>query len=152
MISPEGPQRLQSTSGGVTAFELRSPDGHPLELISFPPGSGDQVWQQHTNGLALGLGHTAISVGNVDERSIAFYRLLDFELASCRGNRAAEQLRLDALAEVEVDIIALRPAKAETPHLELLGYRTPHGRKCLNMDFCDVAADRMVVQAQNLRT
>lgn len=150
-ISREGPQRLPPTSGSVTAFKFRDPDGHPLELISFPPGSGDQVWQRQPSGLALGIDHTAISVSNV-EHSTVFYRLLGFEVASLGVNRGVEQQRLDDLAQVEVDVIALRPAKAETPHLELLGYRIPQGRNCPNTGACDIAADRMVLQTRNLPT
>jgi catechol 2,3-dioxygenase-like lactoylglutathione lyase family enzyme len=30
-ISTDGPQRLPRSSGGVTAFKFRDPDGHPLE-------------------------------------------------------------------------------------------------------------------------
>ena len=35
-ISTDGPQRLPQASGGVTAYKFRDPEGHPLELISFP--------------------------------------------------------------------------------------------------------------------
>jgi catechol 2,3-dioxygenase-like lactoylglutathione lyase family enzyme len=34
-ISTDGPQLLPTSSGGVTAYKFRDPDGHPLELIAF---------------------------------------------------------------------------------------------------------------------
>lgn len=150
-ITRDGPQRLPPSSGGVTAFKFRDPDGHPLELISFPPGSGDPVWQQHANGPTLGIDHSAISVANV-ERSIAFYALLGLRVASRGVNRGAEQQRLDDLANVEVDVIALQPTGAETPHIELLRYQTPHGRELPGMGVHDIAADRLVLQTPNLPT
>ncbi len=148
-ISTEGPQRLPPTSGSVTAFKFRDADGHPLELISFPLGSGDRVWQQHAGGPTLGIDHIAISVSNV-ERSITFYRLLGFEISSRSVNRGAEQQRLDGLAQVEVDVIALQPGMAETPHLELLGYRIPYGRKFPNVGACAISADRVALKTRNL--
>lgn len=148
-ISRDGPQRLPPSSGGVTAFKFRDPDGHPLELISFPPGSGDSVWQQQASGPTLGIDHSAISVADV-ERSIAFYELLGLRVASRGVNRGAEQQRLDDLANVEVDVIALQPAAAKTPHIELLCYRTPHGRELPETGVRDIAADRLVLQTQNL--
>ena len=42
-VSPE-PQRLpdwNSNAGGITAFYLKAPDGHTLEILEFPPGKGD---------------------------------------------------------------------------------------------------------------
>ena len=35
-ISTDGPQLLPASSGGVTAYKFRDPEGHPLELIAFP--------------------------------------------------------------------------------------------------------------------
>ena len=37
LISRHGPVRLPDDSGGVTAFKFRDHDGHPLELLAFPP-------------------------------------------------------------------------------------------------------------------
>jgi len=38
-ISIDGPQILPPSSGGVTAFKFRDPDGHPLELLAFAPAA-----------------------------------------------------------------------------------------------------------------
>ena len=126
-ISEGGPQHLPANTGGVTAFKFRDPDGHPLELIAFPPGVGDPRWQRRPDArLTLGIDHFALVVSDV-ERSIAFYSAqLGFRVVSRTVNRGEEQNRLDGLAGVEVDVIALAPGSgAQTPHLELLGYRQP---------------------------
>lgn len=148
-ISRDGPQSLPASSGGVTAFKFRDPDGHPLELISFPPGAADPVWQQPASGPTIGIDHSAISVADVD-RSMAFYERLGFRVASRGVNRGSEQQRLDGLARVEVEVVALQPAGAATPHVELLAYRTPRGRSLNGMASHDIAADRLVLQTSNL--
>jgi catechol 2,3-dioxygenase-like lactoylglutathione lyase family enzyme len=48
-ISTGGPEILPERSGGVTAFKFRDPEGHPLELLSFPGGTGPKIWR---NGAA----------------------------------------------------------------------------------------------------
>ncbi len=45
-ISEAGPQLLPPSNGAVRAFKFRDPDGHPLELIWFPPGQGRAVWHE----------------------------------------------------------------------------------------------------------
>lgn len=44
-ISTAGPQLLPESSGGVTAFKFRDLEGHPLELIEFPPAGTPKPWQ-----------------------------------------------------------------------------------------------------------
>ena len=41
-ISDGGPQTLPKEDGGVRAFKFRDPDGHPLELLYFPPAKADK--------------------------------------------------------------------------------------------------------------
>ena len=80
---------------------------------------------RHRSRFYLGYDHSAISVAEVD-RSAAFYGLLGLEQASRQLNSGAEQERLDGLPEGDVvDVVAMRPAAAPTPHVELLAYRTP---------------------------
>ncbi|MGH8118430.1 MAG: VOC family protein [Rhodanobacteraceae bacterium] len=147
-ITCGGPQTLPPSTGSVAAFKFRDPDGHPLELIHFPAGSGDPVWQStSTDRTALGVDHTAISIGDVD-RSIRFYELLGLRVAARGVNRGVEQQRLDDLGGVEVDVVALQAAAARTPHLELLGYRQPRGRANGVIDPTAVAADRVVWRAE----
>ena len=151
-ITQGGPQTLPPATGSVTAFKFRDPDGHPLELIHFPPGTGDPAWQRAPTDpghCTLGIDHSAISVGDV-AASIAFYQRLGFRVAARGVNRGIGQQQLDDLDDVVVEVVALEPADARTPHLELLGYRTPHGRKPAHVDIHDIAADRLVLRIHDL--
>jgi len=68
------PQRLPAwnpDAGGIEASYLRDPDGHPFELIGFPPGKGNARWQS-TERLMLGIDHTAIVVSST-EAGLRFY-------------------------------------------------------------------------------
>ena len=125
-ISSGDAVHLPTRAGGVTAYKFRDPDGHPLELISFPAGTGNPKWQRSRPGQpTLGIDHSAISVGNV-ERSLAFYTAgLGFSLTSRQVNSGIEEDRLDGVGDVVVDVLGLMPAGVDTPHLELLGYRQP---------------------------
>ena len=151
-ITTDGPQRLPPAAGGVSAFKFRDPDGHPVELIEFPLGTGAPKWRgQGASRITMGCDHSAISVADV-ERSVTFYtRLLGLREASRRFNRSVEQDRLDGLHEVAVDVIALQTGEVATPHLELLAYRSPRGRAAqepLRPDH--IACDRLVFEVANL--
>ena len=54
--------------------------------------------------------------------------LLGFHVGGRSLNQGPEQDRLDGLGNCQVDVVALQPAEAATPHVELLHYRTPRGR------------------------
>jgi catechol 2,3-dioxygenase-like lactoylglutathione lyase family enzyme len=139
-ITDGGPQLLPPNTGGVTALKFRDPEGHPLELISFPPGIRPPMWHGDNGKGIIGYDHTAISVADVD-RSIAFYTdLLGFRVGGRSLNRGIEQDRLDGLVGCEVDVVALEPAAVETPHLELLHYRAPAGRTLTSEVRADDAA------------
>ena len=59
-ISTAGPQHLPVSSGGVTAFKFRDPEGHPLELLAFPEG-GNLSWPAvSADEICLGIDHSAI--------------------------------------------------------------------------------------------
>ncbi|MHB1094198.1 VOC family protein [Thiobacillus sp.] len=149
-ISENGPQQLPPTSGNVIAFKFRDPDGHPLELIQFPEGTGNARWRQKT-GLFCGIDHSAIDVADV-ERSIDFYtRMLGLRVVSRSVNTGTEQARLDHEPNVQVDVVALQPSIEGPPHLELLGYVQPEGCP-IPADFksSDVIADRLILQVQDL--
>lgn len=148
-ITQGGPQTLPPSAGHVACFKFRDPDGHPLELIQFPHGAGDRAWQSRAaNETALGIDHSAISVTDV-ERSVRFYQLLGLHVAARSVNQGAEQQRLDGLAGVLVDVVAMQ-AVARTPHLELLGYRQPRGCTRPAPGTQAVAADRTVWQARGI--
>ncbi len=126
-ISRYGPVRLPVASGGVTAFKFRDPDGHALEFLQFPAA-------------APGYDHSAISVANV-QRSVAFYAGLGLVVTAQQLNQGAEQDALDGLANVAVEVVALRPAQP-TPHVELLCYRGVQA--AVPYAPGDVGADRLV--------
>jgi len=126
-ISQDGPQLLPPSNGAVRAFKFRDSDGHPLELIWFPPGQGRAVWRKTASAATfLGIDHTALSVASTS-RSLAFYRALGLRVTERSLNRGPAQERLDGLPSARVRVTGLRPVTAASPGLELLGYR-PSGR------------------------
>ena len=131
-ISSGGPQKLPDSSGGVTAWKFRDPDGHPLEFLQFPEASA--------NGARVD--HTGISVSHVG-RSVAFYRALGLRVAPQTLNEGPAQDALDGLPGALAEVVALWPKQA-TPHLELLGYRAPERHVSPVFQPGDLAADRMV--------
>ncbi|MEO9137295.1 MAG: VOC family protein [Casimicrobiaceae bacterium] len=149
-ISERGPQRLPPSSGSVIAYKFRDQDGHPLELIQFPSATGDAAWRQKGVGFP-GIDHSAIDVADI-EQSIDFYvRALGFSVASRSINSGPAQKRLDGAREDLVDVVALQPATAGPPHVELLGYRKPAGRPIPpHAKTNDVVADRLVLQVDGL--
>ena len=151
-ISEGGPQHLPPNTGSVTAFKFRDPDGHPLELIHFPPGTGNPIWQQRSAPWFLGIDHSAIAIADT-QRSIDFYtRLLGFNIASRSVNTGPEQARLDCASRVRVNVIALQAQIQGPPHVELLSYEQPVGRPIpTDVKSNDVLADWLVLQVGNLR-
>jgi catechol 2,3-dioxygenase-like lactoylglutathione lyase family enzyme len=124
-VSP-APQRLPDWNpgaGGLRAFYFRDPDGHPLELLWFPPGKGDPRWQAPGERLFLGIDHTAITVADT-AASLAFYRdRLGFRVAGESENWGPEQERLNAVRGARLRITALRAPAG--PGIELLEYLSP---------------------------
>lgn len=136
-IGADGPQTLPPSSGGVRAFKFRDPDGHPLELLWFPPGRGRAVWHRGP-GPFLGIDHSALAVGGAS-RSLRFYRALGFRIADRSRNAGPAQSKLDGLPAAELQVLGLRPASPDGPGLELLAYRPP-GRAA-DLRPGDIAAD-----------
>ena len=121
-----GPQRLpdwNKSAGGIKAFNLRDPDGHPLEILEFPEGKGDPRWHRPSGRLFLGIDHTAIVVGDTDA-SLKFYRdLLGFRVAGESENYGIEQERLNNVFGARLRITGLRPPAG--PAVEFLEYLAP---------------------------
>jgi len=120
------PQRLPDwnpDSAGIEALYFRDPEGHPLELIHFPPGRGKAVWHEEGDELFQGIDHTAIVVRSAP-RSVEFYRdEFGFEPAAASVNRGPEQERLANLERASVHVISLR-GRGQMG-LELLEYLQP---------------------------
>jgi catechol 2,3-dioxygenase-like lactoylglutathione lyase family enzyme len=139
-ISERGPVPLPPSSGAVTAWKFRDPDGHPLELSAYPDdyrarGTGNDP-------LFLRVDHTAVAVSDL-EKSVAFYVKLGFRERTRGLNQGATQARLDGLRDPMVGIVVLE-GKAE-PHLELLHYRTPTPPPPQGIADLDVAATRTLL-------
>jgi catechol 2,3-dioxygenase-like lactoylglutathione lyase family enzyme len=148
-ISNGGPQRLPPSTGDVTAYKFRDPDGHPLELSHAPKSHWARA-RLSTDQSTLGIDHSALAVADLDA-SIHFYT---FGLGLCLGppalNQGAEQARLDGLDDPIVDIATLTTIE-RGPHLELLFYRKPKSSAPpLKMNVDDVAATRLVMHTSGL--
>jgi catechol 2,3-dioxygenase-like lactoylglutathione lyase family enzyme len=120
------PQRLPDwnpNAGGIRAFYFKDPDGHPLEILWFPPGKGDARWQRPGDQLFLGIDHTAIVVADT-ERSLACYRdTLGLRVVGSSENHGPEQERLNNVFGARLRITTLRAVAG--PGVELLEYLTP---------------------------
>lgn len=144
-ISCDGAQQLPKSSGGVTAFKFRDPEGHPLELLAFPLDDTPQHWRRESSTTPfLGIDHSAISVSE-SARSVAFYEALGLKVSNRSVNDGPAQARLDHLDQPVVEVTAMS-AGASPPHLELLCYR--HGGKGdpMHMSANDVAATCLVFE------
>jgi catechol 2,3-dioxygenase-like lactoylglutathione lyase family enzyme len=121
-----GPQTLPATipaAAGIRAFYFRDPDGHPLEILQFPPDKGDSRWQRGGGRLFLGIDHTAIVVEDT-EASLGFYRdVLGFHVAGESLNAGTEQEHLNNVRGARLRITGLRGAKG--PGVEFLQYLAP---------------------------
>jgi catechol 2,3-dioxygenase-like lactoylglutathione lyase family enzyme len=150
-ISTSGPQLLPATSGGVTAFKFRDPEGHPLELIAFPRGAVPPRWRREpamaSQDICLGIDHSAISVADT-AHSLAFYRGLGLDRSGGSLNVGGEQALLDDVPAPVVEVTALTPAQA-TPHLELLCYRGDFDRRGPAQSPGDVSASRLVLSVES---
>ena len=146
-ISSSGPQRLPDSSGAVTAYKFRDPDGHPLELLSFPEGKVPAYWQARPGaGTFLGIDHSAMSVSDT-ARSIAFYQSLGLQIAARTLNHGVEQQLLDGIREPVVEVVALAPSRP-SPHVELLRYRNASGPRTVSIQSNDMSATRLIFHSE----
>ena len=153
-ISEGGPQQLPPSSGGVTALKFRDPDGHPVELLCFPPGGGPTKWRGAAGSATpfLGIDHSAIAVADT-ARSAAFYTdLLGLSVGSRSVNRGVEQERLDAAFNAVVEVTPLLMPDENSPHVELLCYRVPPTGRPIPVTARphDVAATVLLIETADL--
>ena len=146
-ISTDGPQILPPSSGGVTAFKFRDPEGHPLEMLAFASGATPAHWAIRSGNLYLGIDHSAISVADTS-RSVAFYSRLGLARTASSLNVGREQEKLDNLLGVVVEVTALAPPMQAVPHVELLCYRGNFDRRELLTNRNDVAATQLVFEVE----
>jgi catechol 2,3-dioxygenase-like lactoylglutathione lyase family enzyme len=147
-ISTDGPQLLPASSGGVTAYKFRDPDGHPLELIAFARDAIPVKWRRSSTSGFLGIDHSAISIADT-ERSVQFYEQLGLRRTGGSLNSGPEQDKLDDVVGALVEVTALAPPRFSTPHVELLCYRVGCGRDSAPPATNDIAATRLVLAAAN---
>jgi len=122
-----GPQRLpdwNKNAGGIRAFYFKDPDGHPLEILQFPPDKGAAKWHVASDKVFLGIDHTAMVVGDTDS-SLHFYRdLLGMRVVGESENYGTEQAHLNNVFGAHLRITSLRAESG--PGVELLEYLSPH--------------------------
>ncbi|WP_020568248.1 VOC family protein [Neolewinella persica] len=122
------PQTLPDYLGpaaGISAFYFRDPDGHNLELISFPDGKGDPKWQLCGDDLFLGIDHTAIVVDASHECMSFYCNTLGLEVAGRSENYGSEQEHLNQVFGARLFITGLQALKGMG--LEILDYVAPPG-------------------------
>jgi catechol 2,3-dioxygenase-like lactoylglutathione lyase family enzyme len=130
-----GPQRLPNwnrNAAGIKAFYFKDPDGHPLEILQFPPDKGAEKWHLPSGKLFLGIDHTAIVVGDT-EASLHFYRdLLGMRVVSESENYGTEQEHLNSVFGARLRITSLRAGSG--PGIELLEYISPRDGRPFPVD------------------
>lgn len=148
-ISRDGPELLPASTGSVTAWKFRDPEGHPLELSLIP----HSAWSEATAhpGPGLGIDHTALAVADLAASEAFYVGLLGFERAGLGLNRGPEQDALDGLDGVELDIAVLKAAGGG-PHLELLHYRHPVSREAPRLPTVNaIASSRTIIACEDLQ-
>jgi catechol 2,3-dioxygenase-like lactoylglutathione lyase family enzyme len=139
-------------AAGIRAYKFKDFDGHPLELLYFPPDKGNRKWQTRGGKLFLGIDHSAISVSNT-ERSTAFYQdLLGLTVKGGGVNTGITQEQLDNAFGAVVRITGLRPDRDNGPGLEFLQYVTPSGGRAAPSatHSNDLVATRVILEVDDL--
>lgn len=126
-----GPQKLPDwnpNAAGIEAFYFQDPDGHALEIISFPVGKGLEKWREQAQRLNgdqhfLGIDHTAIVIQDTED-SLRFYRdQLGLRVVGQSENYGVEQERLNGVFGARLRITSLRADSG--PGIEFLQYLSP---------------------------
>ena len=129
------PQRLpdwNKNAAGIRAFYFADPDGHPLEILQFPPDKGNSKWHRENRKLFLGIDHTAIVVSDT-EKSLKFYEsVLGLKVVGHSENYGTEQEHLNNVFGARLRITTLRAATG--PGIEFLEYLTPRDGRPLPSD------------------
>jgi catechol 2,3-dioxygenase-like lactoylglutathione lyase family enzyme len=150
-----GPQRLpdwNKNAGGIKAFYFKDPDGHALEILSFPADKGLPKWPElaKSGKIFLGIDHTAIVVRDT-KTSLKFYRdALGLEVKGESENYGTEQEHLNNVFGARLRITGLRPASdAGGIGIEFLEYLAPRDGRPYPMD---AKANDLIHWQTSLRT
>jgi catechol 2,3-dioxygenase-like lactoylglutathione lyase family enzyme len=147
--SPQTIPEWNSAAAGIRAFYFRSPEGHPLELIYFPPGKGLPIWQ-NSKPLFLGIDHTAIAVSDTTKSLRLYQQVLGFVQAGGSLNYGKTQEALSAVASAKVQITSLIGKETRGMGLEFLHYlEGTKGRESRHLAH-DLAASRMIIAVNHL--
>ncbi len=129
------PQRLpdwNTAAAGIVAYKFRDPEGHPLELLQFPPDKGEARWHVAAPGPLLGIDHSAIGIADTSASGRFYRALLGLATGGDGINSGPEQDGLDGLAGTRVHITGHRcPSGAG---VECLDYREPTGGRPMPAD------------------
>ncbi|MFZ0408324.1 MAG: VOC family protein [Cyanobium sp.] len=129
------PQRLpdwNTEAAGIVAYKFHDPEGHPLELLQFPPDKGEARWHVEAPGPLLGIDHSAIGIADT-AASCRFYReLLGLSAGGDGVNSGLEQDGLDGLSGTRVHITGHRCSTGAG--VECLDYREPTGGRGMPTD------------------
>lgn len=150
--APQTIPASNQAAAGIRAYKFKDPDGHPLELLWFPPDKGKAKWQRSDGKLFLGIDHSAIGISST-ERSTAFYRdLVGLAVAGGTVNTGTTQEQLDNTFGAVVRITGLRPEREHSPGLEFLQYVTPSGGRPapLSLRPNDLVLTRTVIEVDDL--
>ena len=150
--APQTIPEWNTAAAGIKAYKFKDPDGHPLELLWFPPDKGRPKWQRADGKLFLGIDHSAIGVSST-KRSISFYSdLIGLSVDGGGVNTGVTQEQLDNAFGAVVRITGLRPESSESPGLEFLQYITPSGGRPapINLRPNDLVLTRTVVEVDDL--
>jgi catechol 2,3-dioxygenase-like lactoylglutathione lyase family enzyme len=154
-ISSGGPQTLPEQDGRVRAFKFRDPDGHPLELLYFPPGQGRPLWHLPAEGrVFVGIDHSAVAVSDTTASEAFYGALLGMSIAYELTNRGPTQDALDGVHGAVVRITGLRPGSPSGPGIEFLDYRAPSTGRRAPSDTAsnDLVHAHLVLRVDDLKT
>lgn len=146
---PQTIPEWNKTAAGIKAFYFRSPDHHPLELISYPKGKGCQEWQVKDR-LFLGIDHTAIAVSDT-KRSLKFYEeLLGLHVKGESLNYGETQERLTAILGAKVQITGLSDKEGKAMGLEFLHYLEGKAGRASAHASHDLSATKTVIETPRI--
>ncbi len=122
-VSPSRLPLNGSETGGAEVFYFKDPDGHLIQLISFPPGHGESRWQTDFGQLFLGIDHSAIKVKST-QKSLEFYHfLLGFNVSDTHFYHGWQEEKLSQIKNPKIQGTLLQSSFG--PKLELLQYIEP---------------------------
>jgi len=137
-------------AAGIQAFYFRSPEGHPLELIYFPPKKGHAHWQAKDK-LFLGIDHTAITIFHT-EKSLRFYQgQLGMKVMGESLNHGSTQELLTGVEGAKVMITGLGYPDVGGMGLEFLHYLLPlTGVAMPDLQSNDLGCTYTIIEVDNL--